>query len=73
MRQIRLMLCSLKLQKFYLTNFIFMTSYEQALHDLRLIASTGNPEAFEDALDRYEPVYGAQIADEALNNNLFTI
>ena len=50
-----------------------MTSYEQALHDLRLIASTGNPEAFEDALDRYEPVYGAQIADEALNNNLFTI
>ncbi len=50
-----------------------MTTYEQALHDLRLIAYTGNPEAFEDALDRYEPVYGEQIADEALNNNPFTL
>lgn len=49
-----------------------MTSYEQALHDLRMIAATGNPEQFEDALDRYEPVYGSQIADEALNNNIFT-
>jgi len=50
-----------------------MTSYEQALHDLRMIAATGNPEQFEDALDLYEPVYGDQIADEALNNNLFQL
>ena len=50
-----------------------MSTYEQALHELRIIAATGNPEQFEDALDRYEPVYGSQIADEALNNNFFQL
>ena len=50
-----------------------MSTYEQALHELRMIAETGNPEQFEDALDLYEPVYGSQIADEALNNNLFQL
>ena len=50
-----------------------MTSYEQALHDLRMIAETGNPEQFEDALDRYEPVYGDQIADEALSYKIFQL
>jgi hypothetical protein len=50
-----------------------MTSYEQALHDLRMIAETGNPEQFEDALDRFAPVYGDQIADEALSYNIFQL
>ena len=50
-----------------------MTSYEQALHELRMIAATGNPEQFEDALDRYEPVYGDQIADEALSYKIFQL
>jgi hypothetical protein len=49
-----------------------MSTYEQALHNLRVIAATGTAEQFEDALDRYEPVYGEQIADEALASNLFS-